>query len=790
MRMEKWKSAKAVVAPVLKEWSETIKSRPLCTAAVVVILSVLLVRGLSGDIEVGPVYDIGGDNAFARAGIFEGDNISLSGKVKDIREKENYGSKTYTIIISNPKFNGELLGGRGRYAQAYAGDAEGVKIGCEVELQGKLDYYDHGRNHGEFDSYAYYSGRGFLFALKSASVTHIGEKCDRMSDGLYRARQSLSEDISRIYDSTDAAILKAMLLGLKGDMDSEVKESFQKNGIAHILAISGLHISFLCMTLYGICIKAGCPIWLSVLISEVFLVTYVLLVGFSPSAFRAAIMFSLFLIAGICKRSYDMISAMSFASILILLYCPGYVTDASFQLSFLAILGVGFFYKNFLENSKFLKRIMKMRPSNTVKGWLYNKVVVGVISGGTVSFFVTMATLPVLLWSYCEVAFYSVLLNIIIVPLMSVLLVAAILSVLFVNTFPFMAFLPATVAKVILFIYKFLCSRLEGLGFGRVNLGRPSVGAIIIYYLILVIACLYKGKGKTGVKSLGIIGCIFLMCVPHWKGAQLHMLDVGQGDCFVFFTEKGHTYIFDGGSSSKSNIADKRIIPFLKYYGVNEIEAVFVSHPDSDHMNGITGLLEDSEKECIDVKRVFVYSEALDAGAFDDLLGASDKETLIYGIEEGFELEDGELRITCIYPGTEEKCDELLREASDFGNNSSLVMKLEYGDFTFLETGDIETGGELAVMEHLPESCYKADVLKVAHHGSSSSSGKQFIENVAPRIALISAGENNSYGHPHKETLETLEREEAEVMRTDLMGEVWLEIGKNGGKYEVRKYAN
>lgn len=543
--------------------------------------------------------------------------------------------------------------------------------------------------------------------------------------------------------------------------------------------------------------------------------TYVLLVGFSPSAFRAAVMFSLFLIAGICKKSYDMISAMAFASILILLYCPGYVTDSSFQLSFLAILGVGFFYKNFLENSTCLKSIVKMHRPGTIKSWLYNKVVVGIVSGGTVSFFVTMSTLPVLLWSYNEVAFYSVLLNIIIVPLMSLLLVSAILALLFVNVLPLLSILPVWVAESILFIYKFLCSRLEGLGFGRVNLGRPSLAVIAVYYLLLTFACLYKGKWKRYIKALGIIVCILLMCLPHWRGAQLHMLDVGQGDCFVFFTDNGHTYIFDGGSSSLNSIAEKRIIPFLKYYGVKEIEAVFVSHPDSDHMNGIIGLLEDAQKECIDVKRVFVYREALDTGAFDDLMSAggavfdsvskNGNGTHIYGIEEGFRLEDGELRIECLYPTVGEGIENLKKKPSAFGNDTSLVMQLSYGEFSFLETGDIETVGECALMERLEKSRFKSDgfmpdesksnglmsdVLKVAHHGSSSSSCEQFVENVAPQIALISAGENNSYGHPHRETLETLEREKVWVLRTDLCGEVWIEIGKGGRKYEVRKYVN
>lgn len=766
----------------IRRWGETIKSRPLCTMAILLISAVLIAKGLGKNMSLGPVYDRNKENAFTENGIFEGEIVCVSGKVKDIRERDSYGRTYFSVIVANPEWNGELLGGMGRYVTAYVDDASNIKLGSIAEVTGKLDYFDHARNHGEFDSYDYYAGRGFLFALKDASVISTGKKYDRISQTLYLTRQRLSGDIGRIYGNVDATILRAMLLGLKEEIDPEIKESFQKNGIAHILAISGLHISFLCMTLYGICIRAGCSITVSVVVSEFFLVTYVLLVGFSPSAFRAAVMFSLFLIAGICKRSYDVISAMSFASILILIYNPGYVTDASFLLSFLAILGVGFFYKNFLENSKLLKTLSKKKPPNTKGGLLYNKIVVGIVSGGAVSFFVTMATLPVLLYSYNEIAFYSVLLNIIIVPLMSVLLVSAILSILFINIFPVLSYISSSITKLILLIYKFLCGKLENLGFGRVNLGRPYLAAIIVYYPVLIFICLYKGKNKHWLRVFGFVICLMLMSLPHWSSPQLHMLDVGQGDCFVFFSDNGHTYIFDGGSSSKTNIADKRIIPFLKYYGVKQIDGIFVSHPDIDHMNGIVGILENAGKECIKVKRVFVGKEALEEGAYHELTAAAGLTTEIYGIDDDFEMKDGNLRITCLYPSS--------NEYHETGNNSSLVMKLQYGDFVFLETGDVEKEGEAALMEACNSSLRDVDVLKVAHHGSSSSSGTDFIETVSPKVSLISAGKNNSYGHPHVETLDTLKENDSMIFRTDISGEVWIEIEKGGGKFRVKEYAN
>lgn len=764
----------------MEEWKETIRSRPLCIAALAVIIAVLIVRLIGRNISIGPVYDVNAENVFCEKEINEGEEITLTGKVEDIREKNGSRGTNYTIILDSPEYEGKLLGGKGRYVSVTAKDISGIKIGGKVKAFGRLDYFDHACNSGEFDAYNYYTNRGFLFALKEASVNRYGNDYSKLRNGLYMMRVRLSKMLDNVYDSTDASILKAMLLGVKEEMDPEVKESFQKNGIAHILAISGLHISFLCMTLYGICSKCGFPIWLSVIVSEIFLVAYVLMVGFSPSAFRASVMFSFFLIAGICKRSYDMISAMAAASIIILIINPGYIADSSFLLSFLAILGVGFFYKNYLNNSIVLKKLTKRKSSKSVKGRLYNRFVAGIINSMAVSFFVTMATMPVLLLSYYEIAFYSILLNIVIVPLMSILLICAIASLLLTGTVSALAFIPATVTKAILAIYKYLCRLLENTGMGRVNLGRPKAVVIVVFYLILTFVCLYKYKNKYVVKPLGLICAIALMFLPHWSNSQLHMLDVGQGDCFVYLCENGHVYIFDGGSSSVKNVADRRIIPFLKYYGVKEIEAVFVSHPDIDHMNGITELLMSTGKECIDIKRVCVYSGTLNSGLYKDLTDAADNKADIIGIEAGFELKDSGLSIECLYP--------LDKTAESEGNDASLVLKLIEGEFEFIEMGDLEADGEQKLLERYNCKELEADVLKVAHHGSSSSSGSDFIAAVSPKVALISAGQNNSYGHPHKETLEKLNESNIAFFCTDISGEIKVEVAPKGRKIKINKY--
>lgn len=257
------------------------------------------------------------------------------------------------------------------------------------------------------------------------------------------------------------------------------------------------------------------------------------------------------------------------------------------------------------------------------------------------------------------------------------------------------------------------------------------------------------------------------------------MLDVGQGDCSVFINSNRNVYIFDGGSSSKRNVGKQRIIPFLKYHGIKRIEAVFISHPDADHMNGILELVESAGKECLQISHIYVYSDSLENGDYQELQNVVRKSKLgleiVEGINGGYELEDGELSIKCIYPESKSNLNST--------NDASLVLSLKYGEFLCLETGDTTKEAE-------QEMCRKGlleavDVLKVAHHGSNTSTAQTFIDVIRPSVALISAGKNNRYGHPHKETIETLDEANVTMFATKEDGQITVKITEGGYKYSI-----
>lgn len=716
-------------------------------AGIVVIFKLgLLYRGYDE-------YCEDGTNCFGDCDVEPGDIINVSGKVYDISQKEFYGTERMTITLSDVTWedNGRKLTRKRQYIVVYT-DCSKVYMGQRLLIEGKLKYFEKATNEGQFDAFMFYRNRGVLFAVDKAYIKGYGQSYSGMKELLYQTKIRCEKILDDKLEAEDAAIVKAMILGMKGDIDTEVKESFQKNGIAHILAISGLHISFLCMTLYNLLKKMRIPNPVCVAISTMFLIMYIVMVGFSASAFRAACMFIMYLLSLIFKRTYDIMTALSVAAILLLLSNPGYLFDTSFQLSFMAILAVGFFYKSFIDN---ICNIYKIPGKISV--WLLN--------GFCVSCMVFIATMPVLLNCYYEIPVYSVLLNLLIIPLMSVLLVSAIFIIILTATVDSLTFIPVFITTSILWVYKSTCNFLEGTGLGRINLGKPDSWKVIIFYIVLIFICNYCGKHKRKVFMGGILIMVALMSVRMPHNTRLVMLDVGQGDCFVFFNDNNNVYIFDGGSTSVKGVGEKRIIPYLKSQGVKKVEGIFVSHPDEDHMNGIEELLEKSVKECIKIEHLYIYDGLIDSEDYAGIFAsAKELEVDVHGIKQKDKICDKSLQIECLYP------QKGISEENK--NDLSLVMRLQYGDFVFLETGDIESDKEEEIVDS--NSRKKADVLKVAHHGSSSSTSKQFLEWAAPDIALISAGKDNRYGHPHSETIEILEKHQIRIYCTIDKGEVIL----------------
>ena len=266
-----------------------------------------------------------------------------------------------------------------------------------------------------------------------------------------------------------------------------------------------------------------------------------------------------------------------------------------------------------------------------------------------------------------------------------------------------------------------------------------------------------------------LLPVLLVLLVYHPKGhAQITMLDVGQGDGIYVQGPNGGTYFIDGGSSDVEQLGKYRIEPYLKSQGVGKLDYVFISHGDADHYSGIEEMLA---RQSVGVQintLVLPCNFRQDEVLIDLAKLAQSVGTKVITMKEGDKLREGDLTISCLQPALEESLS---------GNAGSMVLEIFYHQFDMLCTGDVEAEGEELLIQKRKGKDY--DVLKVAHHGSKNSTSEEFLECIHADLALISAGKDNRYGHPHEETINRLQNAGCRIYETEKMGAITLKIKGN-----------
>lgn len=642
------------------------------------------------------------------------------------------------------------------------------RMGSYVRLQGKLYAFDRATNPGEFDAGQYYQILGIQAKVRNAVILEETEACDKFGEWLYRLRTTLSTLLDACFGEKDASIMKAVLLGEKSGIDEETKQLYQLNGIIHILSISGLHISIIGMSLYKILDKIRSPKIINVILSVAFMYSYGVMTGMSISAYRAVMMFGFHVAAGLFGRTYDMLTAMAVAAVLVLIRQPLYLNHSGFLFSFGAILAIGLFLPVMEEN--FLGAECKAR------------VIVKIEKMMSASLSVAIATLPVYLCFYYEYPLYSLVLNILLIPGMGVILadgLASLMTAVYYLPFGRIVSLPA---HWMLALYECCCTFMLRLPGCRTMPGRPDNWQIAVFVLILCALIRYSHKWSRLQFWQWTLFAVICLTLRYRSGIQMTFLDVGQGDCIYLADDRGGHYLIDGGSSSKSDVGTYQMIPFLKQEGADTLDAVFVTHMDSDHCNGIFTLVEEMHESGIAIENLILPdigagSRSEEYKALAEL--AAGQGIVVQYIHRGEMMRHGSLRLTCLHPeeGAEQE-----------SNEASTVLYLEYGAFSALFTGDLEGSGEEAVRKQLENILPEGKgitVLKVAHHGSRNSTGQAFLQTAAPQLALISAGKNNRYGHPHEELLDRLKEADCHIFRTAEGGAVTLRVTQGGKRVRV-----
>lgn len=652
---------------------------------------------------------------------------------------------------------------------------EGVRVyvdreptwGSTIVVKGKLRTYRSPSNPGEFDARLYYKTLGLEFDLTKAVILRESVSYDKVRERLWCLRGYLAEELRRYLPEEDASIVSTMLLGEKSTLDTQAKDLFKRNGVIHILTVSGLHISILGMGLYKFLRRAWFPILPAALCSMAVMLAYGAMVGTGASTFRALFMFGMHLLANVWGRTYDLLTALALAAVLLLLQEPLYLYNSGYLFSFASVFAIG-----------------AILPQFSTSKWMQ-----GITSGLAVF----LVAFPVHLWFYYEYPYSSMVLNLIIIPLMSVLLKSGVFLLFSACLIPgigdVLAMLSAFPVRGILWLYQELCQVGDSLSWFSEVVGRPSFFQVVLYYGILIgVWQLWERREEftKGARFAWLCLAVMILTFPPAEGLKIVFLDVGQGDGIYVATEDGHRYLFDGGSTSRSNIGRNVLVPFLKYEGTGELDCVFLSHPDADHISGIVEMLEQQTELGIKIRAVAlpdIAEEAQDDSYRKLEETAEAAECQVLYLSSGMALQNGGLTIRCVNPVK----GAYIREANEY----SACFLLEQEGVQVLLTGDITGESEQQMWQEVQKYLRPDSGVffwKIAHHGSRYSTPQAFLEDAMPDVTVISCGAGNSYGHPHDELLRRLETTTARIYRTDHHGAITVEV--RGGKVRCYHFLN
>lgn len=744
-------------------------------------------------------------------GCYDGKSIRGVGKIVEKQEGQygiTYRCQRPTIFIDTELEYEDMKEKRKKALKGdllLYGSEENLKLGQHIVFQGVVKELKEPTNPGQFNQKQYQRARGVIFCVNKVKIKRKSRRYSRLLEGLEEIKRKINNGYQQVLSKKSAGLLMAMVTGEKSELDAHIKQLYQEQGIAHILAISGLHIALVGRNLFQNMRKRGMAYFISGGIAIGFLVLYCLMIGKSASVVRAFVMLVVFLVGEIIGRSYDMITAMSLSAGILILQNPYCITDTGFLLSFGAILGIGVCYPVYFKEHVMQKRenraeneTGKQEKKKERMNWKTGEIqegnqwYQGVIQGLQESFFISLSiqivTLPVLIHTFYGISVYSIFLNLFVIPSMSFLLPSAMIGGVISMFSLFWGKLCLYPAVVILTIYEFLCEGMDRIPNSFYVTGELPIRFYIMYYVVfIIIGVLWKKREKKKLYIFLLFGMAFLCFdIPYelfmiqpmsaykptdrQKRMRIICADVGQGDGLLFQLPNRHVYLLDGGSSDVKDVGTYRLLPMLHYYGITSLEGAIVTHLDADHYNGMEQLFGK-----IKIKQLFLPKLEEKDEEYRELEQlALQYGTKIYYLAEGDRMREKEIEFQWISPARTAQKDNR--------NDNSQVFFLQYKEFCGVFTGDVGEDRE----EELLEQVKPCTVLKVGHHGSKHSSSSAFLEKVCPKYALISYGVGNRYGHPNIETIERLQKQGTKIYETGKSGAIFIET--DGERLNIHEF--
>lgn len=632
-----------------------------------------------------------------------------------------------------------------------------LKHGASCTIYGQPELPDEGRNPGQFDYQKYLLGQGITYQITVDSLESLDCSGSSFLNNIYQLRSRLIQFVQDEISPETAAWLNALVLGDDAQIDEETTELFQRWNLSHILAISGLHVGLLVGLFYFLLVKMNILTkekaqWVMIF----FLPFYALIAGGEPSVLRASAMVLLFMLANKMNWKFSVTDVLSIVFIMLTLLDPYMLYHIGFQLSFSVTLGL-LLSKNWLSQTS-----------------------ISFFSILKISFVSQMIILPLQVEYFYTFQPLSILLNLIIVPYFTMFVIPLMFFMLLLA--PMAGFLISYIDRLFVHIHEVFMVFIQFIDqtlYYPLVIGSFPLAAAIVYYVLFLI--LMEKLERKQQKQAFKLGCyltallIIIVIKPYFSPTgHVTMLDIGQGDAIVIelpyrkgviFIDAGAKVAFDSDEPS-DNIFKQVIQPYLYSRGISKVDTTFISHADTDHMGSLQYMAESGMVDNVVVSQYYAFSENVTevlADSGTEVIRASQEEAVTIGGQTFYVL--GPIR------------------DKQSANENSLVLYTAIGGKSWLFTGDIDSDTERELLNRYPE--LHADVLKVAHHGSKTSTDPVFLQKLQPIYGLISVGENNTYGHPHASVMNALKEANISIIRTDQNGAIQYHFSESEGTFST-----
>ncbi|MFB5283793.1 DNA internalization-related competence protein ComEC/Rec2 [Peribacillus sp. Hz7] len=641
-----------------------------------------------------------------------------------------------------------------------------LQIGLICPATGSLLEPEKNRNENSFNYKRYLQQQHIYWILEANSIVwadcRVGKKS--IVTTLQQVRQAGITYVNVHFPSEAGSFVNALLFGDQTYISEEILTNYQRLGIVHLLAISGLHVSFLTGLLFYGGIRIGITREKMMMVILVCLPMYAILSGAAPSVLRACCMAMLFFLLLLWKKKVSASGTIGVVYLLLLFVQPSMLYNIGFQLSFAVTLAI-----------IMSLTIVQSYPQKTMQLLI-------------VSIVCQLAAVPILLYHFYEVSVLGVLLNVLYVPLYSAFLLPFSLVAFFTHLiFPSIGQLMIALLDQIFLLCNELAACISRLPLASIVFGKPF--PIIMLLLVFVVISLFiQWESASLFKKK--ISIVVLVCILFFQYhiqklnpyGEVVFIDIGQGDAILiklpfnqgnYLIDTGGVITFPVAEWQKKrktyNTGEDVILPFLKSKGIHEIDKLILTHPDADHIGGAAEIIEH-----FNVKEV-VIGEGSESMYRDKewIKWALAKHIPISTVKRGDSWSVAGAQFYILHP----------YQKDEDVNESSIVLAAKMGGLMWLLTGDAGEGTEQELLRAFPG--LRVDILKAGHHGSKTSSSKVFLEKVQPKVAIISAGKENRYGHPHHQVIEEMEALHVTILRTDQKGAISYKYRHESGTFQT-----